>query len=383
MALNSPGSFRRPLRLTYLITDLNVGGVPLHLYRLATRLPADDFRVRVISLANEGPIGARLRSEGISVDACYARSVWDLRALWRLGRLFAADRPDVLHSLLFHSNMAARIIGPIVGVPPRRIVSEIQTVEYERRWHLLLDNLTCRLCRFEVGNSPSVVGHLHQHAHIPMTRLRCELGGVDVGVMASAKPVSRESLGVGSDESLIIWTGRLDPVKGFEDLLSAFREVSKQIPSRLLIVGDGPYRAKIERLISWHRLSDRVLMLGMRDDVPSLLKASDMFVLCSHTEGLSNSLLEAMSAGLPVVATDVSGCRDIVRDGETGFLVRAGSVESIAGGMISVLGDRSQAREMGRRAEAWVRENMNIGRMVERWVRLYELLCDNNQVFVE
>src|SRR4051812_31049483 len=92
-----------PLRITFLITDLKVGGVPLHLYRLITRLPPEQVRVRVVSLADEGPVGVMLRRAGIPVLGCGARSAADLRALWNLWKILASDPPDLLHAMLFHA----------------------------------------------------------------------------------------------------------------------------------------------------------------------------------------------------------------------------------------------------------------------------------------
>ena len=366
---------RRAIRLTYLITDLKVGGVPLHLYRLATRLPKDRVRVRVISLADEGPVGAMLREAGIPVFGCGARSPADVRALWRLWRLLRSEPTDILHSLLFHANVAARLIGPIAGLPIRRIISEIQTAERERRWHLVVDNLTCRLCRFEVGNSPSVIEHLHRHAHLPISRLHSEWGAVDVDAIASARAASRAELGLPDDEPMVVWTGRLDPVKGFEEMLTAFRLVCRRHPARLLLAGEGSYRRRVESLIRENALSDRVLMLGERSDVPALLKAADLFLFCSRTEGLPNALLEAMAAGLPIVATDVPGCRDLIADGERGLLVPAGEAERIAEAVCLLLDDPVGGRAHGTRARRWVRDKLAIGELAGRWMSIYRDVC--------
>jgi len=362
------------IKLTYLITDLEVGGVPLHLHRLATRLPADEFDIRVISLAEVGPVGRMLQEAGIPVAGCGARSPLDVRGLWRLWRLLGADRPDILHAMLFHANMAARLVGPAAGLAPSQILCEIQTVEIERRWHLWLDNLTCRCCRYEIGNSPSVVEHLHRAAHIPRSRLRCQWGAVDVEAVASAAPVPREELGWPLDEPVILWTGRLDPVKGFEEMLAAFAEVARQRPARLVLVGEGPYRPVIERLIRQLGLADHVLLMGRRLDVPGLLKSADVFLFCSRTEGLPNAVLEAMAAALPIVATDVPGCRDAVRHEETGLLAAAASPSDIARCVLALISDPARARQLGRNARAWVCNCADTRGLADRWADVYRLM---------
>ena len=363
-----------PIRITYLITDLRVGGVPLHLYRLATRLPRDKASVQVITLADEGPVGVQLRRAGIPVQACGARSALDVRALGRLWQLLRSSPPDVLHSLLFHANIAARVVGPLAGVPVGRIVCEIQTVERERRWHLPVDNLTCRLCRCEIGNSPSVVDHLHRQAHLPMSRLRLEWGAVDVNAIDSATPVPRESIGVRPEQTLVLWAGRLDPVKGFEEMLAGFGLACRGKPVVLALAGEGLYRGTIEQLISRNRLEGQVLMLGHRSDVASLLKTADLFLFCSRTEGLPNAMLEAMAAGLPIVATDVPGCRDIIDPNCTGWLVRAGDSADIARGISVALSDPGVGKKLGLAGKQCVRAGWDIGRLPARWLSFYRAI---------
>ena len=296
----------------------------------------------------------------------------DARALWRLGRLLRRDRPDILHAMLFHANLAARFVGLAVGLPAGRIICEIQTVEIERRWHLWLDNLTCRWCRCEIGNSPSVVNHLHRTAHIPSSRLRCEWGAVDVEAIATAQPIARPELGWPANGPILIWTGRLDPVKGFEEMLAAFRLVRQRTKASLVLVGEGPYRPVIQRLIHEQGLADCVLLMGRRSDVPRLLKSADLFLFCSRTEGLPNSLLEAMAAGLPIVATDVPGCRDVIVDMETGLLSPLGSPGKIAENVLALLGDVLLSRRIVEHARRWVGRRANLVDLADRWSRFYE-----------
>ncbi len=372
----------RRIRLTYVITDLAIGGVPLHLYRLATRLPRNRFHIHVVSLADAGPVGEMLASAGIPVSSCGARTSRDLKALGRLWRILKATRPQVLHAMLFHANIACRLIGPLAAVPINRILCEIQTAEVERPWHLVLDNLTCRLCRFEVGNSPSVVAHLRRKAHLPASRLLCQWGAVDVAAIDAAKPADRAMFGLSADKPLVIWTGRFDPIKGFEEMLSAFARLRQTLPATLLLVGDGPYRPTVERLIAEQGLDQCVKLAGSRPDVPSLLKIADAFVFCSRTEGLPNSLLEAMAAGLPVVATDVPGCRDVVIDGKTGFLAPAGSVADIERRLARVLTDHRLSADLGTQARDWVRTHVDVRKWSERWQSIYSYIAQNDSITV-
>src|SRR5690606_7569548 len=114
-------------------------------------------------------------------------------------------------------------------------------------------------------------------------------------------------------------------------------------------------------------LSEAVLLLGQRTDIPRLLRTADLFLFPSRTEGLPNALLEAMAAGLPIVATDVPGCRDLISHAQTGLLAPAGNAAAIASATATLLHDRAQAERLGRAALARVRERMDISRLASRW----------------
>jgi len=164
-------------------------------------------------------------------------------------------------------------------------------------------------------------------------------------------------------------------VKGFEEMLAAFADVCGSRPSWLVLVGDGPYRPTVERLMVDHGLQARVRLLGRRTDVPALLKMADAFLFCSRTEGLPNALLEAMAAGLPVVATDAPGCRDLVVDGETGLIARAGDPEAISGRLSRLLSDRGEMRRLGKQGQRFVRDHLNADNLATRWESLYESIA--------
>ena len=351
--------------------------MPLHLLRLAQSVREAGFAPAVVSLASPGPVGGQLAEAGIEVLSCAGRGGWDFRILGRLRQILRDRRPDLVHALLFHANQAVRWVARSAGVPVQRVLCEIQTVEVERRWHLWVDRFTYRSCRCTIGNSPSVVEHLAKHAGIPRDRLRLIRGGIDPAPIQQAEPIDRISLGVRRERPLVLWVGRLDPVKGLPQLIEAFRAVRATHDAQLLLVGEGQQRAELEAHVLRARLQGHVYLPGSRGDVPAVLKAADVFVLPSRTEGLPNALLEAMAAGCAIVTTDVPGCRDLVRHEETGLVVPFGDTTALASAIARLLSDRQLANSLGAAAATEVAANWTAERMRADYLQLYrEALAD-------
>ena len=357
--------------ILYVITDLDVGGVPLHLRRLACAMRNRGFEPQVVSLAGIGPIGERLRKDGIQVDACRACCGWDVRVIFRLARIMRRMNPDIVHSLLFHANLAARLATRRAEVPVDRLLCEIQTVEVERSWHLTLDRWTHRRCRWTIGNSQAVVDHLAIKARIPRQRLKLVPGGIDPAPLREAVPTERSTLGIPDHARIVLWVGRLDPVKGLDVLVRAFETVTKQIDVHLLLAGDGPLRGELNTQIEACSTPDRIHLLGSRDDVPELLRCADAFAFPSRTEGLPNALLEAMAAGCPIVTTDVPGCRDLIRNDDTGLLVPYGDTAALSQALSKLLTRRDTATRLGSNAQQSVSENWHFDRTLDAYESLY------------
>ena len=366
-----------PARILYVITDLETGGVPLHLHRLVRSLDRSRFEPLVVSLSKPGPVTELLADDGVPTDTCRAAHALDLGALWRLRRIMLRFRPDLVHALLFHANMATRLVGPLAGVPGRRIINEIQTVEIERTWHLVLDQLTHSLCRCEIGNSPAVVNHLVQRGGLPPEHLVCITGGIDPRRFQGLAPAQRSEWNIPAEAKLLLWVGRMDPVKRLGDLLEAFAQLTLEPPPHLLLVGDGPERDRVETQVSQRGLDKRVHLIGFRTDVPALLAAADVFALPSLTEGLPNALLEAMATGLPVVACAVPGCTDLIDNLINGLLVPPACPQALAGALARLLDDPALASRLGQAARRKVLREYTQAACHQGYLALYERILSS------
>jgi len=358
--------------ILYVITDLELGGVPLHLHRLVGAMRAQGLSAGVVSLTSPGPVGKMLEADGVTVCTCEGGGGWDFRVVARLAEIIQTAKPGLIHSLLFHANLAARWAAAKGEYPPSRVLCEIQTVEVERRWHLWVDRVAYDGCRFTIGNSPSVIEHLATHAKIPRDRLRLVRGGIDPAPIRAAKPIERTSLGLPRDSAMVLWVGRLDPVKGLSQLIESFGRIAGEMNAHLCLAGAGPIREQLEQKVRGLQLDHCVHFLGPRVDVAALLKAADVFVFPSRTEGLPNALLEAMAAACPIVTTDVPGCRDLIVHERTGLVVPYGDTQSLAAAMRRLLRDRAFAAQLGARASEVVGTDWNIRQTYLAYAALYD-----------
>ena len=205
--------------------------------------------------------------------------------------------------------------------------------------------------------------------------------GVDIDAYAAAgrgRDEVRAGLGISADAPVVISVGRLAPIKGHAVLVRAFADVVSAHPDAvLLIAGDGPERPALESLAAEMGLGGSVRLPGLREDVVDLLHASSVFCLPSLNEGMGRVVVEAMAAGVPVVATSVGGVPELVEDGRTGVLARPGDEASLSSGILRVLADREAAMARASRAQAEVAPRYSLSAMLDAIDSLYmEILTD-------
>ncbi|HUP47573.1 MAG TPA: N-acetyl-alpha-D-glucosaminyl L-malate synthase BshA [Thermoanaerobaculia bacterium] len=176
----------------------------------------------------------------------------------------------------------------------------------------------------------------------------------------------------GAGEKLLCHVSNFRPVKRIMDVIEVFEKVTRIVPSRLLMVGDGPDRSRAEAYCRDRRLRDRVLFLGNVPNIEEIVGSSHLFLLPSESESFGMAALEAMASEVPVIATRTGGLPEVVDDGETGFLLPVGDVDRMAARAVELLSDEPRRREMGRRAREAAIERFDVARIVPQYRQLYE-----------
>ena len=363
---------RQPL-VAHVVNSLETGGLENGVVNLVN-MAGDRFRHCVVCMTTEGSFRERLRPE-IEIVALGKRPGKDLRALWRLVRLLRRLQPDVVHSrnwATFDAVLAARVARvPVVvhGEHGRDITDPLGANPRRKRLRRALAPLVDRF----VTVSRDLATWLTDQIRVPAHKVVTIHNGVDLTRFgARCRQEARARLGIPPDGLVVGTVGRLDPVKDQAGLVEAFAGLrAKRSDAILIIAGDGPCREPLADLIMRRGLQDRVRLLGERRDIPEVLSAMDVFVLPSIAEGMSNTVLEAMATGLPVVATRVGGNPEIVEDGVTGRLTLPLDPVALASSIDSYLDDAHLRALHGKASRQRVVDHFALTRMAGAYVDLY------------
>lgn len=363
-------------RLLHIIPTLDQAGAEKQLSLLARGLDPEWFDIHVCVLTRTGPLAAELEAAGIPPWPIEKRWKLDPFALRRLVQLILRLKPDLVHTWLFAGNSYGRAAAVRAGVPS--IVATERCVDPWKVWHeFAIDRYLARHTAKIVVNSFGVRDFYVAHG-LPAEKFVLIPNGV-----GAAPPSSRTreewltQLGLPPSTRLIGAVGRLWPQKRIKDLIW-ITELLKNVRDdlHLLIVGDGPQRARLERYSHVINIEDRVHFLGHRGDVSEMMPHFDVLLLASGFEGLPNSVMEAMAAGVPVVATDIPGNRDLVVENVTGFLVPKGDRGEFASRVQQILNDRELAQRLGESGKQRIAEHFSIEKMVRSHAELYRELLE-------
>lgn len=358
-------------RILHIIPTLDPHGSEKQLTLLASGLPRDRFDVHVCVLTRGGPFAAVLNRADVPVSILHKRWKLDPAAFWRLKRHIARLRPDLVHTWLFAANCYGRVAARQAGV--RRVVAGERCVDRWKMWHeLAIDRRLARSTDRIVANSHAVRDFYVDHG-IAAEKFSVIPNGVPpAGAIAPARSDLLAELNLPAGSKLIGSVSRLSPQKRVKELIWAMQQLMYLRDNvHLIIIGGGPLRAALERYARLTGAEDRVHFLGARADVPRLLPHFDVFWLASGYEGQSNAIMEAMAAGVPVVATDIPANRELVVPDRTGYLVPLGQRSAFARRTLPILEDAELARRLGAAGRTRMLAEFSVERMISRYAELY------------
>lgn len=360
--------------IAQLVENFNIGGLERMVLSLSKRLNAGRFRTVIFCLGDGGPLVEEARACGIDVTAFHKKRGLDYKLSFELAKTLRGEQVDILqchnYGPLVYGSLARRLSG-IRGAVYTSHGMKTSREKYQR--------LLFRLGGIKrvVTVSENARRLLVRASGVSPRRVTTIPNGIDGEAYAKDidRGIKKADIGIGGSVRLMGIVARLSAEKDHETLLEAFSIFRREFSDvDLVVVGGGELLDQLKSSASRLHIESRVHFLGYRSDVPELLAIFDCFVLSSRSEGLSMTLLEAMAAGLPVVATSVGGNQEVVRHEETGLLVPAAEPQRLADALKRIFSNEESARQMGESGLRRVHEHFSLDKMVESYEQIYDEL---------
>lgn len=357
----------RPIHVLHVFGTLMPGGAErqaLNIFRFGDR---SRFRHSVINYYPEpGDLEQTYRDAGCELHVFQKRAHLPPGFFLKLRRMIRGIRPDVVHTWLFSANFWGRAAAIAARVPG--IVASTRTnLQYRHGIERQIDKILSRRTAFRIVNSDGIRQTLLGYGVIPDAKIRVIPNGVDADRLrpSADRATLRRKFGWSADAPVLLAVGRLVWEKDYPTLFSVATKLrEKHGGLRIFVSGWGPLESELRGAIAARGLSDTIELLGRREDVNDLYAAADLFLSTSVREGFSNSLLEAMWTGLPVVVTRVHGAVEVVRSEETGLMLEPGDVGGITAAVDRMLTDRALARRLAEAGRREVQSRFSVQAMV-------------------
>lgn len=373
-----------PPLVVHVVDRLGVGGMENGLVNIINGTPPDRFRHAVICLREAGAFRKRLRDPSVPVLVAGKKPGKDPLCYLRLWRMLRRLKPAVVHTRNLPAVdmvVPARFCGAAAVVHGEHGRDAVEEDGANPRYNRLRRTLSPLVDRYVVV-SRDIEQWLADRVGVPAEKVTQIYNGVDAQRFHPAAGGRRllPPPGFAGPRQVVIGTvGRMQTVKDQVTLARAFVHILEKVPEarsvlRLVMIGDGPLRQPCMEVLAAAGAQDLAWLPGSRDDIPEILRGLDVFVLPSRTEGICNTILEAMASGLPVVATHVGGNPELVQPGETGALAPPSDAAALAAALVPYVTDAALRRAHGAAGRRRVLAEFALERMVGRYLDTYDAL---------
>jgi sugar transferase (PEP-CTERM/EpsH1 system associated) len=370
----------QPPLIAHVLFRLSVGGLENGVVNLINRIPPERYRHAVVCLTDYTDFAKRIQRDDVEIIALHKKEGQDFGLYWRLLQTFRRLKPAIVHSRNLAA-LEAQLPALLAGVPGRVHGEhgwDVSDPKGQVRKYQLLRRAFIPLVKAYIPLSRELEAYLLDPVGVPLRKLNRIYNGVDNDRFSPQPGHAALPPGFANADSIVIGTvGRMHGVKDQLNLAQAFVKLCQQQPEtaaqlRLVFVGDGPLREECRQLLQDNHLESQAWLPGSRDDVPRLMQAMDVFVLPSLAEGISNTILEAMSCGLPVVATDVGGNAELVVAGETGRIVPSADPQALANALAEYVCNPDLIQQHGEAGRVRIEQHFSMQAMVDAYMGVYD-----------
>ena len=364
------------IKVLHLVEDLKIGGLERVIESIVTGLDKDRYDAEVWCLVRGGQIADELIDMEVSVKILGMKSYYNPLRVAALSQLMRKEKIEILHTHGYFASTFGRLAAILARVPI--IITHVHSTYYGySKRNLLIERFLSFFTDKIVCVSMAVQKFVLEVEGINEKKTLVIYNGVeDLGVREAKSEVSRKSFGISDSDIVVITVASLTPHKGHSVLIDAMHILSQEYQSlRFLIVGDGPLRNDLAEYVKRLGLSQNIIFTGLRKDIYSLLRLSDIFVLPSlEREGLGIAMIEAMACGLPVIGTRLGGIPELIEENVNGFLVTPGNPEELAVAVEKLISDKTARERMGRMGRRIFEKKFTVTKMTESIESLYDEL---------
>jgi glycosyltransferase involved in cell wall biosynthesis len=361
--------------IAFVIDELEVGGAQCQLQLMATGLSQRGWQVHVICLQPILAMAADFTNAGIPVHLIQKHTKLDVRLISRLCRFFVKHQVEIVHPMSSTAEFFAGLAAQYCRIP--FVASILDTNTVLPLSHRLGKRLACFLARAIVANSQAGAQVAAAAGLVAADKVQVIPNGIPPHAHSTSWEEMRRGLGLPVEASVVLSVGRLVWEKGYETTLAIARQTGTwQSAPHFLIAGDGPLRTALVQQIQASGLTERVHLLGERRDIPALLAAADVYLNTSISEGLSNSIMEAMVAEVPVLAAAVGGTPELIQDGETGLLFPPGDLATAVMKLDRLTRDSNLRSRLSQQARQRIETIFNCNTMISQFEGLYRRVIE-------
>ncbi len=361
-------------KILHIITGLEVGGAETNLARLLPSLEKE-FENRVVCLMGEGAIGKKLEKRNTPVYYLHLRGLFDFfnpRVIWEFRKIIKEFQPEIIETYLIHADIFGRVWGRIFGV--KKIICSHRGSLLQWQWLSFVDKITSFLVTKYVFQTPSAQKKISKKLGINLNKTLVIPNVIDLKDFEFDidKREKLRELSIKEGNFNIVSVSNLRKGKGHKYLIEAFEQLHAsphfqggelKRGLKLLLVGDGSEKVTLQKQIENYQSKNNILFLGQRGDVLEILKISDIFVLPTFYEGMSNAIMEAMASDLPVITTNIDVNKDLIKNNHSGILVPVADSQAIADNLIRLLNTPEERLKLGKNALAEIKNNYSLDRV--------------------